>query len=137
MKEKRNKIIAIIIIFSLTISIGFIFNNPPIEKKTIPASFIYSNKTGFEGNKTALTFGALTKNQAAERSIKIDNNYNFPVRIKIESAGEIEDYIIVSENDFTIKPNESKDIKFSVVTNSNLKEYRRYPGEVIIKSYKT
>ena len=130
----ENKII-ITIVFSVIITSFFVMGMMPLDKKIIPASFLLGERTGFDLTPGELTFGKIEINQSASRNIQIANNFNKPIKISIESSGEISKNLIVSENNFRLNPQESKNISFSIFT-KGLTEFREYSGEVIIISRK-
>jgi len=131
--ENKNKIIfAIAIVLLVTF---FIIDNQPLDKTVIPASFLLGERTGFDLTPGELTFGKIEINQSASRGILISNNFNRPIKIIIESKGDISKNLIVSENNFKLEPNESKEITFSIFT-KGLTEFKSYEGKVIIISKK-
>jgi len=90
-----------------------------------------SNKTGFDLAPGILSFGQITPNGSASRSITIDNLQNQKVKIEIKVKGEISNNIIASESNFYLQPNESKTITFTVFPDG-LTTFKKYTGEVII-----
>lgn len=131
---KRNNIIVFSAAIFLTIAIITI--NLPLDKEIVPVRFTLGEKTGFDIAPGELSFGKIEVNQSATRDILIENNFDRPVKISIKSSGEISDHIIVSENNFRLNPQESKNITFSVYT-KGLTEFREYNGEIEIISKKT
>jgi hypothetical protein len=127
---EKNRIILIILIILLTLIIIF---NSPLDKKIIPARFIFSSKSGFDLTPNQLTFGQVNENQIASRDIKITNDFNKKILVKIKSYGEISEFLTISENNFLLNPGESKNLSFSI-NPRGLSEYREYSGEVIITS---
>jgi hypothetical protein len=111
---------------------SFLNFNSIIEKKDIYAKFIIGKTIGIDVNGTALTFGMLPNyGLTSTRSININNNYSHDVLIQIMIDGNISEYLIVSENDFILKPNEKKKIDFIVTSCANCPE-GTYDGIVII-----
>ena len=129
--ENATKYIIILAIIALTIP--FILNNQQTEKTIIKTSFLVGNKSGFDLNPNELTFGQTTPNNSLSRAITITNNFDKPKKFRIKVSGEIKEYIIISENDFQLNPNESKNVTFSVYS-TNLEEPKKYSGEIIILS---
>jgi len=130
--EKTVKYLIIIAIFVFTFS--FILNyNSQTEKTIIKTSFLIGDKPGFDLNPNELTFGRITPNSSASRAITITNNFDKIRQIFIKSSGEITKYIIVSENNFPLNPNESKNITFSIFS-TDLTEFKEYSGKIIIIS---
>jgi hypothetical protein len=129
---KRNKFFIISGLVVLVFVI-IIFTNPVLDKKIIPANFYLTENPGFDHAEGELRFGGIPINQSGSRKLEIYNSFDSQIKISIESSGEITPHLIVSENDFYLKQNESKDVSFTVYT-TGLKEYREYSGEIIIKS---
>ena len=96
--------------------------------------FIVSEDIGFDLNNTTKTFGLVQPGQSSSREVSIENNHNIPVLVIIKSKGEISNFLIVSENDFILKPNEKKEISFSVFPTKDI-EFREYNGfvEIVLK----
>lgn len=90
---------------------------------------------GFDLSPGKLNFGKIVPNNSASREITIENNFKELIKVSIKSSGEISKYIIVSENNFQIRPSESKNITFTAYTD-DLTEYRTYKGEITIISKK-
>ncbi|MFH1452098.1 MAG: hypothetical protein ABIF88_02915 [archaeon] len=132
--EKRKKEILVLLSISIFL-VGLIFFPKLISnKETIPIKFILSeNKIGFDLTQDELNFGMLTKNNSASRKINITNQLNNKVKVTIKSSKEIIDNLIVSENNFILEPEESKEISFTILT-TKLTEFREYNGEIIIIS---
>jgi len=129
--ERRNKIIIAILIICLTILV--ISFNTPLNKETIPARFTLGESSGFDLSPNELSFGKIKVNQSATRDITVENKFETSVKISIRSSGEISKNIIVSENNFILNPQESKNIAFSIYT-KGLTEFKEYIGEVEIIS---
>lgn len=127
MKTKIIVALAVILILTVVILVGM----PSQKKEIIHARFSLSNKTGFDLSPDVLSFGEITANQSASRSITLRNTENKSVKIQIKSSGEISDNIIASENNFYLEPGESKIITFSIFADG-LTEFREYDGDVII-----
>ncbi|MCK4996829.1 hypothetical protein KAS08_00865 [Candidatus Pacearchaeota archaeon] len=132
--ERKNNIFFIVITIVFLLSI-LIFKSPILDKNTIPASFHLTKNPGFDHADGELRFGGIPINQSASRKLELVNTFNRPIMITIESTGEITEQLIVSENNFELLPNESKNISFTVYT-SGLTEFREYFGEIIILSKK-
>jgi uncharacterized membrane protein len=129
-----NKTKYIIAITILTLALSFILNyNPQTEKRIIKTSFLVGDTAGFDLNPNELTFGRITPNASASRAITITNNFDKTKKISIKSSGEITKYIIASENNFLLNPNETKNITFSIYPTNPI-EFKKYSGEIIIIS---
>jgi hypothetical protein len=128
--ERKNKILtltsiaAAILVFSLILT-------APLDSQTIPTAFVAGEKMGFNLDPGELNFGKIIPGGSATRDITIKNTYKYPTLTKIKSSGEISKYIIVSENNILLQPNESKNITFSVFAEVGI-ELKEYPGEITI-----
>jgi len=127
-------ILIILIIIAVFLIINLISNFNILEKKQIFASFIISEHIGFDLNDSALTFGLVQPGYSSSRKISVENNHEVPVLVIIKSKGDVSDFLIVSENDFILKPNKKKEISFSVFPSRDV-ESREYKGvvEIILK----
>ena len=120
-------IIMIILILAMIIYLFYIFSI--LGKEELYSSFIVSDHIGFDLNKTALTFGLIQPGESATREINLANNFNKRVKIIFKSKGNISDFIIVSQNDFIMNPNETKTIIFSVFPPKNI-SLGKYEGKI-------
>ena len=130
--ETRNKFF-IVVMFTVLLFAVFVLNDSIIDKRIIPISFFLAENTGFGHIEGELLIGAITTNQSGSKNLVISNTFGKPVKVSIESSGEVVNSLIVSENNFELKPGESKDVSFTVYTHG-LTEYREYRGKVIIIS---
>ena len=132
--EKRNKIVLIFIVLIFISSI--MIYNIPISKRTISSRFVVGDKMGFDLDPGKLNFGQIVPGYSASREISIENGFKKNILINIKSSGEISDYIIVSENNFVLQPNESKNITFSAFVDKEL-DFGEYSGKITILSKRT
>lgn len=133
-KQKRNKIwlsLAALILIILISIVNISFNSGVLEKKILPAKVIVGDMYGFDLNSSALIFGMLMPGGSSSRSINLENKYNQKIKVNIYSEGDIKKFILVSENNFILKENETKSISFSV--NAPLDaHFGTYEGKVYI-----
>lgn len=128
--EKRYYLLGFIIILLL-----FALYNKPLNKEVIPSKFIVTKNMGFDLTPGKLNFGEISPGNGASREIAINNKFDKQIKIKIKSSGEISDSLTVSENNFILKPKESKNITFSVYIKNSTK-FGEYKGNIIILSEK-
>lgn len=83
--------IASLIIFLSVLYLNFII---VLEKKEIITTVIVGDKSGFDLNKTALTFGMITPGSSSQRNLVIENNYNFPVKVELRVGGDIKRFLV-------------------------------------------
>ncbi len=126
--ERVTKIlIGILAIIVLLFSLFYTFE----EKKTFPVEFYLSEKPGMDFSQDYLGFGRITPNQSSLRIVQVANSYDEQVKIKIKASKSISKQIIVSENNFYLKPYEVRNITFTAFTDG-LEEFKKYEGEVTI-----
>jgi len=137
--EKRDKFIIFIFIFCLLLFSFSIYLKQKVilEKVKIPASLSVGDVIGFDINTDKLSFGTITVGASSMRTLKVDNNYNFPVRVEIDIEGNIKDFFSINEIIF-LDVGESKEINLSTNVLTEKKE-GNYSGNFIItikKSWK-
>jgi hypothetical protein len=118
-KIKDFRIIFVFVIIIIIILCIFLYSNiidyiSTYEKREVYAQVIVSDNFGIAINGTALIFGMTKPGGHSEKDIQLENNYNHDVRFKIYTEGNISDFLIVSENNFILKPGESKTLTFTV-----------------------
>lgn len=119
---KKTSVFIIIFLFIVIVILGiFLFSNvidylSVYNKKIIEAKVIVADENffGIEINNTALAFGAISHVGSSRKSMTISNEFNYLVKIKIHSEGNISKFLEVSENNFLLGPNESKNLTFTV-----------------------
>ena len=135
MEKIKNKTLVLILIL-ISAFIIILFLNAPLQKQTIPTKFTAGENMGFDLTPDSLNFGKIVPGSSATRNITITNTFDKPTITKIKSSGEISSHIIVSENNFILQPEESKNITFTVYSTKNL-EYKEYPGKIVITTKRT
>jgi|APSaa5957512622_1039677.scaffolds.fasta_scaffold04969_5 hypothetical protein len=127
--QKRNKII-ILSLLTLTI-ISILIISQPIEKQKIPTRLIVAEHPGFDLGPGNINIGQISPGGSARRNITIENTQIFPTITTIRSSGETSKFIIVSENNFMLQPNESTNIMITGHAPSDT-PYGDYRGDIII-----
>lgn len=135
MRKKRNKILISILISTILLA-TIIMYNTPLHKQKIPTRFIAGESMGFDLGPGNINFGLIIPGRGTSRDLTITNTHDKPTITKIKSSGEISDYIIVSENNFRLQPQESKNITFTCFPSKDI-ELREYSGKIIIITKKT
>ena len=116
---------AVILVLSVS---ALILNNINLEKKIFYTSVNITDRTGFDVNSTALTFGKMSHHGSSTRNFVFKNEYNFPVIAKINVKGDIEKFLYYDEY-VRIETGERKEIPFSAVSN-DVENVGFYEGEV-------
>ena len=135
-KNKKYSVNLFVFIFLVLIAVCLIFFHINsffiLDEVKIYTGAILGDKPGFDLNNTALTFGRVVPGSGASRDISIKNNFDKPINVIITSKGEISDFLIASENDFILMPNEGRNISFSVFFPKG-SEIKKYEGWINIK----
>ena len=98
-KRKINLILifsVIVILISVIVLIFSITNylNKPIEKREFEVKFaVESGRAGFDINGSALTFGIIPPGGGGTRKIDIENNHDFPVKVKFFVSENLAGYM--------------------------------------------
>jgi len=140
MIKKENIKLWVIVFLLLVIIINFIwvFFSSPLKVEIVPVKFIIGDRLGFDVNSSELTYGIILKGNSGVRKLIIENNYSFPVIVRLYVSSEISDYIY-SENNLIIDKNEQiklpvilrvpNDIEYGNYTGKIRVEFRKYKGE--------
>jgi hypothetical protein len=103
-----------------------------LDKVSIYTEAILGDKPGFDLNKTALTFGRVVPGSSASRGISIRNDFDKDIKVEITSSGDISYFLVASENEFILIPNEERNVSFSVLFPKG-SEMKKYNGWIEIK----
>ena len=130
--ERKNKVLVFVILICIAI-IFITIINIPLNREVIPSKFVIGNRMGFDLTPGKLNFGQIVPGYGASRNIVVKNNYDEAIKVNIESSGAISDNLIVSDNNFVLKPFETRNVTFSLYTDKSIK-VGDYEGEVVIIS---
>jgi hypothetical protein len=100
----------------------------PLNVITIDAEFIVGDHTGVNLDTDKLYFGMVVPGGSSERAAKIENTYDFPVKIKVFVTKNIADYIFL-DRDFIAPPNNITKIPVAVYVPDDL-PYGNYTGKI-------
>ncbi len=113
----------------------FFYYSKNIDVKEVYADVnITSDSGGFDLNNSALTFGKVTLGGSSTRSLKIFNDYEFPISVVVSKEGNISPYLFL-EKKIRIQPNETRIYGISVIAPSDAK-LGFYSGKIIFKTRK-
>lgn len=102
-----------------------------IEKITkLEMSVRVGNRFGLNADDDGIRFGMIKPGTSGERSILLNNNASYPLRVKILKYGEIADWVKISEKNFILQSLENKQVNFTVYAPDV--EYGNYSGAVKI-----
>jgi len=91
---------------------------------------------GLNVDGDSIKFGKLMPGTSGERSILINNNATYPLRVVILKSGYIADWVKISENNFILKEKESKEVIFEAFAPTNV-GVGNYTGKVKVIFKKT
>jgi len=129
------KILAAIAIISVMIFGYLLFNYISIFKTVeLEMHLQVNNYTGFNIDTDKIYFGTIPPNGSGKRNISIENSENFPLKALILTGGELAHWVSTTENNFIVKPGQTKEITLVVKVPENAK-YGNYTGivKVILK----
>lgn len=120
MKRKINIFIVLIVIFLFIILAGYDYyysysiKETKITKMdiTIPET---SKMIGVNPDGDALHFGLVPRSSTSQRNFTLYHNYSYALKVDIKSTGNITQFIVVSDNNFILKPNINKSIKVKAI----------------------
>jgi len=78
-----------------------------------------------------LIFGRLLPNSIGERSFMIENNNTYPLTITITPQGQIESWVVLSENNFVVGPMGKKEVIVQV--HAPDVAFGNYTGNLIVE----
>ena len=98
-KKTKNKLIILIfaaslIMFLLVLYLNFLM---VLEKEEIAATLSIGDRTGFDLNTSALTFGMITSGFSSQRSLIINNDYDFPIQVEFSVKGNIKKFLVFAK----------------------------------------
>ena len=128
--EKSNKKTTILL-FALLITLLFIiwtFRVKPVESKTIEVELSVGETTGIDLSTDKLSFGRLVPGSSSQRTIKLENHYGYPLRVKIFASKQIAPYIFIEE-DYTAEPGKLTKIPLTLKVPENT-THGNYTGEI-------
>jgi hypothetical protein len=139
---KNQHIIYFAIAIVLGISLAFLLYTTlylpvPVETQTVYTSFIATENStvGIDLNGTALTFGRLPQGSSGKRYMVIANYYPYPVKLKTYSSGNISQYLVLSDYNFTLQPGEEKNL--TIAANAPLHAPGIYDGYIRFVFFKS
>lgn len=132
-KKKIYLIFGLFIGFLLIVNLFVLFNKP-LERQIMNVKFEVGDSLGLNVEKEYLDFGKVFLNSKVTKNIVMDNNYDFPVKVKIRMRGEATHYLYGSP-EILLDINETKEYEVLLVTASEM-EYKDYEGKLIFDFYK-
>ncbi len=131
-KETKNKLIILMFAVSLIMFLLILYLNSLmiLEKEEIITTLIIGNKTGFDLNTTALTFGMITLGSSSQRNLIIKNDYDIPIKVEFSVRGGIKKFLIFDKV-IHLEVAEEKTIGITAISPVDI-EYGNYSGKITI-----
>lgn len=126
----------IVVLLSVILSAFFYRSKTVVDSLDIPMDLFIADKVGFNLNNDSIHFGSTYKGGTSRRFLTFSNTYGFPVKLNIQTSGEIAKYVSVSNNNFIIPPNSRVDVTFIATMPVDI-EYGNYTGTSHIRFIKT
>jgi len=114
----------------------YLIISAPLETKNLEVKFIVGQNAGFDLNKSLLTFGRIPPGGSAVREINIENNYNFPVEIRVYASKNIAEYINIEQEYLKINASGKNKIPVTVNLPADM-SFGEYSGRLVFKIYKS
>ena len=130
-KQKRKVILAIIVLASIFATILIYPYFYPADVKEIDIYLKVSNYTGFNVNTSAVFFGTIIPSGMASRDIIVTNEDAEAHKVNIKIQGELNNWITISENGFSLESEQNRTIKLTLSVPYNA-EYGNYTSKVKI-----
>lgn len=118
----------IVVLLTLTLISGFMVSSF-FEYDKIDVQLTVSNIIGFNVGTDALYLGAVPPGNSANRMIHIRNDRFLFGRVNIKTEGAPADWLYVSDNNFYLKKDETKDINVRAVVPKDA-AYGEYNGTI-------
>ena len=138
--KKTKKILILFLLFIILVLGVFLFSNlidylSVLEKQELYARVIVSDHYGIDVNSSALIFGMITPGSSSVRKTTITNDHDQKINVEIFVEGDVKEFLQISENDFDLEIDESKELVFTAISPRD-KELGTYEGKVffIIKN---
>jgi len=117
MENKRILAIIFLILLLLLIFVPDLYNSySVVEIKTIGVDFRVPkglNVIGFNPDNDSLHLGRIPLNGVGKRNFSLFNDYDYALKVDIKSTGNASPYIFLSDNNFILESNETKDLRIS------------------------
>jgi len=125
-----------LVLLSCVISIYFAYNaesNKLLASSEILAVFTVDDHPGVGLDSEKLNFGMITPGSSSTKKITIIP-YSADVLVEINMSSNINEFVAVNKNNFTLTANSTEELSFFLINTDNL-EYGNYSGFVYINYY--
>ncbi|MBR9692165.1 hypothetical protein GOV06_05270 [Candidatus Woesearchaeota archaeon] len=133
-KIKRERAVIYLLLIAVVVSAltYLVYTNlKPAAIRTIDMHLTVGNYTGFDINTSALIFGTVIPSSYAKRIINITNIDEDIHNVYIEPTGELAEWTSISETEFILIKDESKEIEIIIYAPSDA-EHGKHTGRLKI-----
>ncbi len=134
-KVKKTNTILLAITLALIIFTIWTFKVRPVETKKMEVEFSVGPTTGINVNTDKIYFGRIVPGGSSQRTIKVENGYNFPIQIKVSASKEIVQYVYM-DKEYTAEPGTTTKIPVTLKIPPDT-PYGNYTGELKFDLIKT
>lgn len=124
-------LLLVLITILLSFSLTFLFYTYCIiqDVQELDMKMKVGNIVGFDVNSSVISFGIVPIGGSGERPIILKNLKNKPLKVHIKKSGEMAEWVYISEENFIMQANESKELKFTAIPAEDAKD-GAYTGKV-------
>ena len=140
--ERKNKLyFFIFFIFVLILCLFFFVTYlkyiDVLEKIEFNATLSVGDIPSFNVDTSELLFGTISINTSSQRTLTVENNYDFPIQVEFSVEGDIAEFLVFDKIIF-LDVEESKEVNISTIILTDEKQ-GNYSGKFIttIKSKRT
>lgn len=123
---KPNKFLLLILITILvSFSLTFLFYTYYIiqDVQELDMKLKIGDVVGLDTNESVISFGIIPSiGGSSERRIILENMESKPLKVYVKKSGEIAEWTYVSEDNFILKADETKELLFTAIPPKNTKE---------------
>ena len=129
--NRKNKILVTVVAVLLAVSFTYLFFEHfviySVEELGMHIKVVEGRLIGVNTDADAIYFGSVGHGGISTRKIILDNYDERPHFVQIRTFGEISEWVFVSDNNFVIEPNGSKNVSVSCEVPMDV-EARNYTG---------
>ena len=121
--QKRDISLILVIVLSVILLFSYYSSIKEVKELNIDVRISTNPKElGFNVEGDALHFGTIPRGQTGVRHIKLFQDYSYPIKVvMILSKDEVSKWVTVSDNEFILEPNTTKDIKVTLFVPNDAK----------------
>jgi hypothetical protein len=127
-KVSKKEIIMLSAFVILIFFIIWTFRVRPVETKKMEVEFSVGSTAGIIVDTDKVYFGRVVPGGSSQRTIRIENGYSFPIKVKVSASKEIASYIYL-EGEYVAEPGEITKIPLTLKIPETL-SYGNYTGEM-------